>query len=120
MNEVLYITGVTIDGQFMMGGVWRFYHQNGFPLEITTLTAKENGWCVDWLEAMADASIDNNLPSLTSHLETFLDEETLVWIKSGFINLLNKGITVNDILENKRKNAKILEELLTTSRSVLK
>jgi alanyl-tRNA synthetase len=120
MNQDLYITGLTSNGQSLMGGIWRHYHQNGFPLEITNLVAKENGWCVDWLEAMADASIDNNLPSLMSHLETFLDEETLVSIKISFMNLLNKGRTFSSILEDKKKNAKILEELLTTSRSVLK
>jgi hypothetical protein len=49
-----------------------------------------------------------------------LNNETLVSIKTSFINLLNKGRTFYSILEDKKKNAKILEELLTTSRSVLK
>ncbi|WP_289460500.1 hypothetical protein, partial [Klebsiella pneumoniae] len=79
------------DGRMLMGGVWRLWHQAGFPLEMSYLLSMQNGIEVDWCEAMADASTDDNLPSLTQQLEGFLDDETMKKLKSGFMGLLREG-----------------------------
>ena len=99
------MTGKTSENIPLIGGVWRLYHQEGFPLEMSHLIAKGNGWKVDWLEAMADASLDNNCPALMKQIESFLDDETIDNLKIGYMFVfkhLNK--TFQEVLDEKRKS----------------
>lgn len=100
MNNPTYMTQPG-----MMGGVWRLWHQEGMPLEMTYLHLKSKGIQVDWMEAMADASLDNNLPSLANQLLTFMPREEVDAIFARLMVLKDSGLTYQAILDSKRKNA---------------
>lgn len=102
MNDTIYITGISTNGNLLVGGVWRVYHQDGFPLEMSYLILRDRGCSVDWLEAMADASTDNNLPALMKHLD-FLNQETIEILKINFMKALSYYGSYEKILEMKRK-----------------
>ncbi len=97
MNNPTYITQPG-----MMGGVWRLYHQEGMPIEMTYLHLMSSGVKVDWVEAMADASIDNNLSSLLDQMLIFIPRDQIDEIGERFMALLNSGQTYQSILDRKR------------------
>lgn len=84
----IYTTGVTPAGEQLIGGVWRLAHQDGFPLELSYVLACQGGWRIDWREAMADASLDDNLPALMRQIESFLDESSLLQLKVNFVRVM--------------------------------
>jgi hypothetical protein len=102
--STIYPTGLTSDGGLLIGGVWRFWSQDGFPIELSYLQAKQRGWCIDWAEAMAEASITNDLPAIHEAMSQFLDEETMLGIKIRFAQLVNSGVGFSEFVEMKRKN----------------
>ena len=101
-RSVLYITGYTPDRAPLIGGVWKLWEQEGFPLEMSHMTCLDRGWRVDWLEAMADASTTNNLPALMGHIEAFLPAEVVAQLKAGFAHVIASGKTYEKILQEKR------------------
>ena len=110
MNDLLYMTGTTPEGCVLIGGVWRLAHQEGFPLELSRMIVEERGWRIDWLEAMADASIDDNLPALMRQCESFMDGNTILRLKLVFQRLVDtEGKTYQQIIDGKRENAKRFE-----------
>ena len=44
------------DGTFRLQGVFRMRDQEGFPIDMSYEIAQDNGWDIDWIEALADAS----------------------------------------------------------------
>lgn len=108
-HSTLYFTGCTPDRVLLMGGIWKLWEQEGFPLEMSFLVCRDKGMAVDWLEAMADASRTNNLPALMAALETFLPAETIQTLKAGFMRVLQSGETYEQILEGKRANGSAFE-----------
>ena len=44
-----------ISGTLRLQGVFRMYDELGFPISMTFDIAKEKGWEIDWIEALADA-----------------------------------------------------------------
>ncbi len=102
MSLPLYQTGFTQDGKPLIGGVWRLFHQDGFPLELSAITLGERGCCVDYAEAMLDASTDNNLPALMTHLESFLSAEVVESLKQRFMLMLQSGSTIPQMMVRKR------------------
>lgn len=102
---MIYVTGRTPIGALFVGGAWTFWHQDGFPLEMTYLLARDQGNLVDWIEAMADASTTDNLPALMKQLESFLPVEDLVQIKIRWVALHRAGQTPAQILANKKAHA---------------
>lgn len=106
MNNPIYITDISKDhGHLMIGGVWRLWHQDGFPVEMSWLHARDQGNYVDWVEAMADASTDDNLPALVKQMESFLTPEDMMNCKMRFMALLNSGQTYQSILDSKHAKA---------------
>lgn len=89
----------------LIGGVWTLWHQDGFPLEMAWMTARGNGWGVDWMEAMIDASRTDNCPVLMDHISTFLDAETLTALKVRFVLMVRTGKTFDELYADKRKAA---------------
>ncbi len=60
-STILSETGVLrlksqINGVPKLQGVFRMRDQEGFPIDMSYELAKENGWEVDWVEALADAA----------------------------------------------------------------
>jgi len=108
-SRVIYITGFALDGSPLIGGVWKMWHQQGFPLEMSHLVCAGKGWRVDWLDAMADASISGNLPSLMKHVESFLANEVIEQLKTGFIRAIRGGKTYEQIVEEKHRELDYIE-----------
>lgn len=101
----IYPTGYTTDGKLLLGGVWTHYHQNGFPVEMSYMSAQARGARIDWLEAMADASTTDNLPALVEEMTTFMPKETVDEIGARFADMISKGHTYDSILESKKSKA---------------
>lgn len=119
-KSVLYFTGVTENNQLLMGGIWKLWEQEGFPIELSNMVCKDHLVLADWIEAMLDASCSNNCPSLMTHLESFLTQEHLFALKIRFVALLDSGKTYQELLSEKRKNSETLEELINHIQSQLK
>lgn len=43
------------DGKIRLQGVFTLRDQEGFPVDMAFEMARERGWVVDWVEALADA-----------------------------------------------------------------
>jgi hypothetical protein len=107
--SVIYATGFTPEGVMLIGGIWKLWEQEGFPLEMSHLICRDRGCSVDWLEAMADASCTNNCPALMKHIEAFLPSETITALKLEFMRVLNSGKTSEQIVAEKQANGRALE-----------
>lgn len=89
---MIYITGISDSDRILVGGVWRLYHECGFPVESSHMICKENGLLVDWMDAMVDASTDNNLPALVRQMESFIPEKEMAQIKLSYCaSVINTG-----------------------------
>lgn len=117
IESVIYSTGCTPDGKILVGGVWKLWEQEGFPLEMSHLVCRDRGWAVDWLEAMADASLTHNCPALMKHLESFLTDETLTALKAGFMRVLNSGKTYGQIVSEKIENGRRFDAFIAAAMS---
>jgi len=95
----------------LVAGVWMIWHQNGFPLEQSWLVARGNGWAVDWMEAMIDASRTDNCPALMEQIEMFLDADTLTALKVRFVAMVRTGKTFDQLYAEKRAAGRIWEAL---------
>ena len=111
-NSVIYATGCTPDGITLIGGIWKLWEQEGFPLEMSHLVCRDKGWAVDWLEAMADASCTNNCPALMQHIEGFLPAETITVLKVGFMRVLNSGKSYEQIVADKQANGRKFDDFV--------
>lgn len=60
----LYVTGVTPEGQPLVGGVYRMKDEFGFPIDLSVLVLREKGANVDWLELLADAGRQSDASKL--------------------------------------------------------
>lgn len=61
MKEPLYITGFTIGGEKIIGGIFKMQDQKGFPIDASFEICRENGWVIDWAEALCDCWINDCL-----------------------------------------------------------
>ena len=86
-GSVIYATGCTPEGAILIGGIWKLWEQEGFPIEMSHLICRDNGWAVDWLEAMADASCTNNCPALVKHIEAFLKNLNWKTVEKRFADI---------------------------------
>ncbi len=102
---MIYTTGYTQQGVELVGGIWTLFDQEGFPIEMSYLKLKQDGKRVDWIEAMASASLSNNLPSLVAQMSLFMGESELNLIKVLYSTLLKLGKTPEIIMEMKRLKA---------------
>lgn len=103
-NSVVYTTGITPDGIILIGGLWKLWEQEGFPIEMAHLVCRDNGCAVDWLEAMADASSTNNCPSLMNHIEAFLPNAVVSSLKRDFVNAHRRVKSYQQIISDKKAN----------------
>lgn len=108
-DEIIYITGMTPTGKLLKGGIWTLAHQEGFPLAVSHDLAQSEGWAIDWLEAMCDASRDNNLPALMKQATAFLDADTIDYMKAAFM-MAKEGATYDQILQRKREIGRMVME----------
>lgn len=108
-DEIIYMTGCTPDGTPLIGGVWTLRDQEGFPLEMSHLVARDKGWLIDWAEAMADASRSNNCPALMKAVEAFLPSHVITHLKVGFVQMVRSGKSFEQVIAEKRANGKKME-----------
>lgn len=106
IESVIYSTACTPEGVVLIGGVWTLRAQEGFPLEMAHMVCQTNGWRVDWLEAMADASRTDECPALMRQVEAFLDAGTILALKLGFVRVHREGATWEQVVERKRANGR--------------
>lgn len=111
-ERIIYTTGTSRDGAVLIGGIWTLWAQEGFPLEMSYMIARTDGWAIDWLEAMADASTTNNLPIMMDKVEAFLPSSVILHIKIGFMHALNGGQTYAAIVRAKRENGAAFEDFI--------
>ena len=114
MSNPIYCTGIAPDGKPLLGGIWRMYSERGLPIEISHMEAEERGCHVDWIEAMADASLTADCPNLVREMQQFMGD-AMHGIKTKFIQTMrafSEFGTANDdlrtyqnILAHKRQNA---------------
>lgn len=114
MSNPIYCTGIGENGKPLLGGIWRMYSEQGFPIEMSHMEAQEKGCQVDWLEAMADASLTADCPRLVQEMEQFLSG-SMHEIKTKFVQAVRKFSehgninddvqTYRNILTHKRQNA---------------
>ena len=103
-----YVSGLTTEGTPILAGLWRMKDEMGFPVSCFLDETTARGFHVDWLEAMADASMTDNLPALMREIEMLLTHEKVDRLKAGFV-LAVKNNTYSEILEKKKENAKALK-----------
>ena len=118
-DSVIYATDCAPDGTTLVGGVWKLWEQEGFPLEMSHMICRDKGWRVDWLEAMADASRSNNCPALVKHIEAFLPCETMTALKLGFVRVLNSGKTCEQIIADKQANGRTVTDFTHAALALL-
>lgn len=102
-DELIYATGKRHDGKILVGGAWRLWHQEGFPLEMTHLLCAQNGWQVDWVEAFCDASESDNAPALMKAMEGFLPAEEVTAIKFLLNETIRQKFNFSEFLKHKRE-----------------
>ena len=111
-NKVIYVTGYTVEGDPLIGGIWTLHDQEGFPLEMSYIMCRNERWDIDWMEAMADASRSNNLPALMKAAEAFLPKHVIEHLKMGFVHITKSGKSFEEIIADKRENGKKIDELI--------
>jgi hypothetical protein len=79
MSKTLYTTGLTSDGYFLIGGIYRMKDELGFPLDASLDYCIESGnLVIDWCECLADAGSqkDWKFDSVLEELEMLLNKNT--------------------------------------------
>jgi hypothetical protein len=61
LQSPIYVTGVSTDGKFLLGGIFKMQDQIGFPIDASFEECRNNGCQIDWLEAMADCWLNDCL-----------------------------------------------------------
>lgn len=92
MNNPLYITGLTDDGYFLIGGIYRMKDELGFPLDASLDYCIEKGnLIIDWCECLADAGSQNDwkFDSVLEELEMLLNKSTKEEIEQKFFQYGN-------------------------------
>ena len=97
----LYQTGFANDGRPLLGGLWRLWREDGFPVELGKLETESRGARVDWLELMADAAECGELPAAWRQVEGLLPPAELERLKVAFSAILERD-TLEHVLERKR------------------
>jgi hypothetical protein len=82
---------------------------------MSQIVSQQNGWCIDWMEAMADASRSNNCPALMKAVEAFLPEHAITHLKMGFMHMVRSGKTFDELVAEKRANGKRMESFVRLS-----
>ena len=87
-TDIIYQTAITTEGKCLLGGVWRLYRQEGFPVDLSFITIREMGHRPDYMEMMAEATMHGELERLMrQYPEIFTDE-----VKNKFaLYLLSHG-----------------------------
>lgn len=124
MRDVLYTTGVTTTGEVLVGGIWKFKTQEGFPVEMAWMELRDRGLCPDWAEYLADAGAVQ-LPAFEfstalSELKTFLTDavfsDVYAKFKQWWSISYEQGDDFSDtcrrMLRQKHDNAELVEDAL--------
>lgn len=117
MNNPLYLSGITPDGIPLMAGIYRMKDEIGFPISVSYEMIKDNQWCPDWCEFLADAGrqkdwkLDDALHEMKmlvgEHLTAEIFEKfkfygATIWTVNGKNQTFAE--VCNQIVELKRKN----------------
>ena len=92
MSKTVYITGMTSEGQFLLGGVYRMKDELGFPLDASLDYCIERGnLVIDWCEFLADVGSqkDWKFDSVLEELEILLNKNTTENIRKNFLQYGN-------------------------------
>ena len=105
-DPVMYATGCTPEGVVLIGGIWKMWEQEGFPIELAHILCRDKGCAVDWFEAMCDASITNNCPALMRQIDAILPEDAIRKLKIGFMHAIKSGKTYEEMVSEKKRNGR--------------
>ena len=63
-TDIIYTTGFNAEGKCLVGGIWRLYRQEGFPVDLSFMHIREMGHYPDYMEMMAEATMYGELERL--------------------------------------------------------
>jgi hypothetical protein len=100
-DDILYITGKTTEGDLLVGGLFKFKDELGFPLDVSLDVIKDYpNTKVDWCEYLADAGrqLDWKFESVLDEIRLLLGENTEKIIIVSFMALGNRIMRDNSDL----------------------
>lgn len=101
-DDILYITGKTTEGLLLVGGLFKFKDELGFPLDVSLDVIKEYpNMTVDWCEYLADAGrqLDWKFDSALDEIKLLLGENAEKVIIVRFMALGNRIMKDNPDLK---------------------
>lgn len=108
INDIIYITGLTPEGIPLVGGIWRIYRQQGFPVDISLMEIREKGYLPDIMELFAESTFYAELPQVRKQApELFTLENIHKWnlyLESFGLKESNQFDVAEKILMEKRNN----------------
>lgn len=108
INDIIYITGLTPEGIPLVGGIWRIYRQQGFPVDISLMEIREKGYLPDIMELFAESTFYAELPQVRKQVpELFTLENIHKWnlyLESFGLKESNQFDVAEKILMEKRNN----------------
>lgn len=81
-DSILFASATDSTGRTLLGGAWRLWMQEGFPLEMLQVLCAQRGLGIDWREAMTSAAQTNNLPACVAQMEQFIPRHEMSEIKA--------------------------------------
>jgi len=105
IHDTIYITGITDAGTPLIGGLWRLYRQEGFPLDLSLLIVREKGCAPDIAELFAEATIHSELPQVHKQAsELFTTETQNMWLRMVATNSGDQFLAAEQLLLSKREH----------------
>ena len=84
--EPLYVTG-SADGKLILGGMFQMHDRIGFPVDCCIDEARDRGFLIDWLEALADCWLNDCLKFDSFVRQAGLADPSLAGLAGRFATL---------------------------------
>lgn len=83
MKSCLYITGKTVEGALLIGGVYKLKDQEGMPLDVAHDSLSGKGF-IDFAEYLAAAGAQNKYDSALADIKNLLGQDEAKKINKQF------------------------------------
>lgn len=108
-TDTIYITGLTPEGTPLVGGIWRMYRQEGFPVDLSIMIIREKSCLPDIMELFAEATIHMELPQVQKQCPELFDDETkgrwMLYLSANGLDKHDQFHAAEQILLKKRESA---------------